>query len=409
MNNLYKQDITSRLIEIKTKINAHETLKQNEIIEYSNLIAYDQHRSGDEEIRRVIEALFQKNIKHLDLNDDEFVSSFTGNYMQRIFELVMADFIANKFALLNRDSDKTMEFSFVANEKRYALECVTRTAGQMDKFYKLLPFFTQYCQAAKIFFEGHTRWETMYSITNSEWYYNIDLRWHDLDESERSEILNIFHDLGIDSERNIFEKLNHWIYFNRYACLLYKNLIPDDLWAKFNQIQFPIGTLCGDGVPINEYALDSIVKCIIGKLRKSYFASGESMIIAISLSTFAEFMSFEPMQGFIHYLGMNLCWKLNAAINNEIDKDNLNQRLRNLYAVLIDTNSYNWFPAIAKARYGAVFTDEMPNYFGIIYNTNMANHLKNYADQRIFNFIIPFGIELPLSEEDVLVEEVVTE
>jgi hypothetical protein len=406
MNNLYRRDISHRLIEIKTKINSHKTLTQNEIIEYSNLINYDLHRLDDEEIRSVVLALFQENIKYLDLNEGVFVSSFPGNYMQRIFELVVAGFFTNKFRLLDRDNDKTMEFSFVANNKRYALECVTRTAGQMDKFYLMLPFFDKYCQAAKIFFDGHTRWAKSHNILNSEWYFNIDLRWHySLDEAERTKIINIFHDLGIDAERNIFKNLNDWIYINRYACLLYKYLIPDDLWAQFDNVNFPIGSLCGKSKSINEYALDSIVKLVIGKLKKPYFSSGEPMILAISLSTFAEFMYFEPMEGFIEYLRSNLCWKLNEAIKKECDKNSLNKNLRNLYAILVDTNSYNWFPAIAKERYGAIFTNETPNYYGIIYNTNTASHLKQYANERIFNFIIPFCIELPLGAEEESVEE----
>jgi hypothetical protein len=170
MNKLYEQDISKKLIEMRTKVNTHENLSQNKIIRFQNLLSYQLHQLDDVEVREMIENLFLENIQYLDLTKAEFISSFPGNYIQRIFELVIAGFISQRFKLLNRDNDKTMEFSFLTGGKRYALECVTRTAGQMDKFYLLLPFFARYYQAAKIIFEGHTRWKNTYNIANSEWY-----------------------------------------------------------------------------------------------------------------------------------------------------------------------------------------------------------------------------------------------
>lgn len=397
MNELYIRDTTPRVNELKSKIDAQKSLQQREIIEYSNHLTYELHRTNDQEIKASIVRLYQSNIKYLDLSEREFITSFPAHYMQRIFELVMANFIANKFELLDRDVNKEVEFSFTANNKKYYLECVTRNAGQMDKFYQFLPHSESYFQIAKIIFEAHTRWAKKYNITNSEWYFNIDLRWHDsLHSHEKVKIIEILQKMKIKDDNNKFQHINNWIYYNRYACLLYKNLIPSNLWQRFSDISFPTGSLCGEVISINEYALNSIVQVLIGKLKKSYFSVGEPVILAISLSNFAEFMYFEPMEGFIQYIEKNICSKLTDAINKNEDKDILKSNIKNLYALLIDTNSYNWFPKIAKERYGAIFTDHTPNYYGIVYNTNLGDHLEQYRTQRIFNSVIPFTIEQSL-------------
>jgi len=55
---LYQKDVSEKLTKIKARINSYEALTQNEIIEYLNLIAYDLHRSKDEEIKKIVEKLF---------------------------------------------------------------------------------------------------------------------------------------------------------------------------------------------------------------------------------------------------------------------------------------------------------------------------------------------------------------
>ncbi len=290
--------------------------------------------------------------------------------------------------------------------KSYGLECVTRSASQMDRFYQLLPFFSNYYEAAKIFFNAHGRWIQTYNILSySKWYCNIDLRWHDsLNQEERIKIKNIFYNLGINNEHDIFKKLNEWIYFNRYVCLYFKDFIPDELLPKFENINFLGSGLDGVG-NYNEYALESVIKCVIGKLKKPYFSYEEPMILFVSLATFVECVSLPQMKTFIQYLHEHFCSKLNEAIGKSSDKNHLNKSLGNLYAILIDTNSYNWIPNIAKKRYGAVFTKEIPNTYGVIYNTNIANHLAHYSDERIFNSIVPFCIELPLGIKERVMEE----
>lgn len=396
MNLLYTQDISDRLHEFKTRINNHQCLTQREIIEYSNLMMYDMHRIEDTEIKNAVEKSFKSNIRYLDLSECEFAASFPVHYMQRIFELTISDFISKNFELLDRKCNKSIEFSFNSAGKYFGLECVTRSASQMDKFYSLLPHFDKYYRASMIIYECHQRWIEEFNITNSEWYFNIDLRWHDtLNENDKAEISSIFRELDVTGEQNIIDKINHWIYYCRYACLLYKYLIPENLWLKFDELSMP-RSLCGVNTSINDYALNSIVQVLLGKLKKSYFASGEATVVAISLSTFAEFMYFEPMEGFINYIELNLCSKLLAAINKDKDWIKLTNNLKNLYAILVDTNSYNWFPEIAKARYGAVFSESIPNYFGIIYNKNLSGNLSVYLNERIFDSIVPFCTELPL-------------
>lgn len=399
---LYEQDVTNKLNKIKARILAGNKLSQKEIITYSNYKIYDFHRSNEQELKQAIEGLFQEHINYLDLTKDEFIASFPGNYVQRVFELIMSDFLAKNYELINRYNTTTVDLFFVCNNKRYLLECVTRNPGQMDKFYDLLINFEHYYSAVKILFNAHTRCAKIYNRSSSEWYYNIKLLWHDLENTEKLGINNIFQAMGIVGEDRILKKLEDWVYYNRYARRYFIDLIPH-LSERLDNIRIPT-THC-DNKKLDEFSVNCIVNVIIQKLRKPYFANNEPIILAISLSTFVDIVRLDTMSVLIKYLESNLAKKLNEAISKENDKDTLNKNLRNLYAILIDANSYNWFPDIVRKKYKAEFLENFNNCYGVIYNTNIANYIYQCVNERIFNLIVPFYIELSLGIEDKSISE----
>jgi hypothetical protein len=314
----------------------------------------------------------------------------------------MANLISKKFSLAIKNQEDVDLIMMYFNQKYY-FECATRSPSQMDKFYELLPDFDQYHRVAEILKNKHDKLIQQSLLINTACYLDIitPLIWNEMDNDEKLKVKEIFTPLGASTEKDIISKINDWIYFNRYACLYFRDLIPEDLWKKYKDIDFPINSLPGRSNQINDciFALDRIVEKIIDKLKKQYFDENLPVVLAISITTFPEIIPVAPISFFIETIIDHLPWKLTQAINQSQDSKKLEKNAKNLFAVLIDTTWYNWFPSIAKRKHNASFPTGIDNYYAVVYNEH-CSHMSQDNMQKIFDDLVSITATLPLSAQN---------
>ncbi len=406
MNKIYTEENqkrkTKRTDIIKKKINSHQTLSQREIIEYINLTTYDLH-FDDGELKNIIETWVMSFSQYHDPNELTFIASFPSHYMQRIFELAITNLVAKKFTLLNKNQEEH-DLTFFFQDQKYYLECATRTPSQMDKFYDYLPHFDLYCQAAKLLIAKFNELTEKYKLSDADkWYFetSIEFTWAEMGDEEKLKIIGVFEkEPNISSAKEILTKFQDWVYFNEYACLFFKNFIPSDLWPKYKDIDFSkMFSGRNNYLDDSKFAIDSIIEKILDKLTKKYFADNVPVVLAISIANFPEIAPIPSMPIFLEYLIDNLPRKLTEAISNHKDSNQLQKNSKNLYAILIDSCWYNWFPNIAKNRYRGSFPHDIDNHYAVIYNTNCSS--SPTSDNKIFESLVNYRVSLPLCAEEL--------
>lgn len=139
----------------------------------------------------------------------------------------------------------------------------------------------------------------------------------------------------------------------------------------------------------------SIALIILDKLKNDYFNKDNPGIIAISTAMLNPSLMFFSTQELSSYLKENLPKLLNELVRNE-EKEKILNNQKNLYAVLIDTTTYNWFPEVAKEHYGANFPEGYDNCYLVINNLSFSG-----AHERILNSLVPYSIEMSLNIGDL--------
>lgn len=95
MCNLYSECVEESLKKQLEKIYEYFLLSsdskklQRVINSYLNALDYQQHRNNDPELTERVNKLFCALKDYIDNTHEEFLSSLSGNYVSKIFELVM--------------------------------------------------------------------------------------------------------------------------------------------------------------------------------------------------------------------------------------------------------------------------------------------------------------------------------
>lgn len=386
MHDLYYEDKSLKLEGSKQKISNYFSQPTNRNIQlqiktYLNLRTYQKHRKN-EEVKTEVNSLYEKFVGSadnlLDIFPQEFTNAFSCNYMERIFELVIAGFLSNKIGNLKiREIKESLpDLELIHNEKKYFVECTTRATSFMDRYAELLPDFDKYFKIAKLFYEKNK------TLKIPEWYFGpvIEQIWSHFTTEEQIEIKKIFGSIETNEHNFYPTKFKEWIFYNRYALLYFRDLISNNIVNALKTISLPESL--GESKEHIEATKNHIIKCIaqeiLSKLTKKYFSQGTPIVLALSMAQMPQLI--HP-RIFFHneLLKEKLQNYLSAAV---IKEEKYRKNIENLYAILIDTTWYNWFPKIAQRSYGVKFPDGYENYYGIIYNTKCDN------PDKIFNKVI---------------------
>ncbi len=373
---------------------------QNKIIRLQNLNDFINH-CDDNEFKSQIEEILQY-VQYLDLPKNEFIKNFQEGYRDKIFELIIAQFISKMpDFLLKTRSEKKEEISdleFIYQSQLYFLDCSTRDSNLLDQYHNLLPHFTKYLRVAKFLYDRHEEEQKQpYRLLSSIWYTPTIMEkiWHSLSESEKLK-LELVH-LNYD---NIIHELKNWIYINQYALLQFPKIIPHQLVKEIEILKLP-RHLCHSTEYLEiqrKHFTQCIAVKILDKIQKKYCSEDIPVILAISVSTLPliETMMISDITDFLNYLKNHLRTTLMDLIKQKPSdlQSKLKKNMENLYAILIDSNWYDWFPEIAIQRHQANIPNSEKNQCrrGIIYN---VDHTL-YGNQ-IFNPFIKNYIELSLN------------
>lgn len=384
----YHEGKGKKPVSLQKKLNTLTNFKSYEDIRQSKK---DENGGLNFKIKECINSRFNRFKKIMDVPEEKFLESFPGNFMQRIFELAMADFISKRFDLKERkpllsNSEDTVDFKFSYNGKLYFMECTTRNSSLLDKFFELLFQLDPYLEVAKIFREKLNECE-------KEWHYMTQPVWNNyLTQEEKGRIIEKLslnptdRDLAIKIDERVYLALiDEWVYLALYVMQDFSYILPEEILEKLKEV-FPNPNLSRseDGVKLSRFLIDSLALKIIEKLKKPYFEEGTPVIISISLSTL-------PYGLFTHsFFKNNLIEKLPETINNVIERDKLDSNtikdnMKNLYAIIIDTTWYNWHPDIMEKFGSANFPGEIKNCYQIIYNKNIS---PNMSEKFIFNGMV---------------------
>ena len=241
------------------------------------------------EIKNYVNKLFSQLINYLDSSENAFRSDFPGSFHNRIFELVMGDFIIkNGYELLSRDKKTGQpDWKFKNNEQTYYLECATRSTNEMDKFAELLPNVECYLEAANIFLDKFKELASQpRSLWTAEWFIKpyLELIPGYFNETQITKLLAILNTENLPSA--IF-KFKEWIYYNRYARVYFSELIPNKLNEKLINIfgkDRSIEKGLKEIISFKKCLIESSAQSISDKLRKEYCKRDIPTILAVSLA-----------------------------------------------------------------------------------------------------------------------------
>ncbi len=372
---------------------------QAKINRWQSLRAYRTH-SQDNDFSTRFNELAKKVLPYSDRCKNEYPPS---SYPQISFELVMFDFIDSHTNLIkseqekkngnNKKSDKP-DFIFKENGETHYMECTSNTSGLFDKFLEIKSGLNDYINAATVLHENFKEKQILYPNRNNTPLYSAFLRnaVYELDPEKKcyfiaclSQATDVQTGISLKEAIEIFEEYTDII---RYACLYYKVLIDPDILSKLEKIEFPIGSHLTDGndsVLMKEFLTRSIARSIIEKAKKVYFRKETPVTLAITFALRAEFTLHALVQEqLVPYLKENLNTYIREELSKEKDnhaRDELERAIKNLYAIIIDSTTYNWVPDIAEQRHGAQFKSENKNCYICIYN---ENHTMVKAEKQIF-------------------------
>ncbi len=370
---------------------------QQKINTWRNLSAYQYLKLDEEHSAAIIARInewYNKYKNKLDSTVEKFTKDFTVQCFQNIFELVIADLISKKFTLKTKNSPPDLEFN------QYFIECTTRTTSLLDEWDKLLPKFSDFFDVSSMLFNKFILLKRSYNLSSS-WYFDtsIEFTWENLSHDQKEYITAKLSFLSTKSSTEIIKKICDWISINRYACLHFKNILSPELLDKLKQIEFPINSTSDEKT--NFYF---IAKCIAlsicDKLKADYFQKGNPGIIAISLTSLVPGISFSDpaTRTILDYLYTNLFEILRSAVQEKFDdteKEKIFHGQHNLFAIILDTNWYNWFPDILENSGAAKFSGGCKNIYSVVYNTKFLTDNKH--EPYLFDSIIMYRLELPLN------------
>ncbi len=186
----------------------------------------------------------------------------------------------------------------------------------------------------------------------------------------------------------MFEKLKDWIYICSYALCYFKHILPSVILDRLNEIfrKLSLSKDSSKSEKSREFLIDSIAYLLVEKLKlsKKYSQKKLPIIISVSLSLLLDFQTHALLKDIDHNLFKNL---LKEKLNQKLMDNNLNEEsLNDLYAIIVDTTWFNWFPVIAEKLVGTNFPDGFRNCYYIIYNENIGKEID--CDPGIFNSII---------------------
>ncbi|HAT8773718.1 hypothetical protein [Legionella pneumophila] len=386
-----------------------EDTLQKKIDKHTNRQAYTRHRN-DSLFFKKINLLYNQYSSYLDSTENTFLSSFSDNYQQKIYELITAEFINKQFKLNKRIVLKQGEpdLEFTHNSILYYLECTTRNSSLMDQYINQLDKFNACLKAARIFHDCNKK-----LIDNGEfgwgasWEVMMEQLWYELSMKEQQQIIELLKlDATFEGKQIsatcimapswVFETLRNWIDINWYAMHYFRNLLPNILKRKLKRILSPYGQ---DTKELPNFLVKSIVKLMVGKLKKPYFDKNTPVILALSLSTLPDFMSVVPAFRNFEAMAQSIANEIKKNIGDYLDpnddKDKICNNLKSLYAIIIDTTWYNWLPEIVEQKHGAVWNNpKLKNCYIILYNTGISESIPH--EQHIFSSIIENSIDINL-------------
>lgn len=368
---------------------------QREINEIYNLLAYKTHQN-DAKIRAIINTCENLSASYRDKPISDIQAGFAKNYAAELFEIAIFDLLT-PFALIERPElqipkhdreSKDPDFVFAHDLIDHQFECTATTPGKFDEYLKLLPNFDRYYFVAELIYTkadcfpgNNVFWECVSSIVMDE-----------LSESEKKQVIDV---LEADCFQDAKNKFLIWISIIRHASMNYKDFINRGKIDLLNKVTFPLGAEDGDetdDLKMNEFLLNRIVRTVLDKLKKEYFHLGKPVTLAISISLIKSMLHLPNPVHFLDYLKKNLIgclleWSLTEKYSQE------NLLLDNLYAIIIDTCWYNWFPEIAIGRYGAKFLEDFNNCYVCIYNEDhlLVQNGKLIYQQIPYWNILSFG------------------
>jgi hypothetical protein len=400
--NLFNQDISCKKDKLQFQLIGYfesrykgaipkEPKIQNDINSWGSYKIYEnlQLESLQEEMQ-AIDGLLADCPYELDISPGEFKRRFPRESWQLTFELAIASLLKKKFTLKEKKLPPDLEFTYQGQD--YFVECTTVATGHMDKYDSLLPEFNKYFYIA----------QDLYDQEKSDgWWSNLVYYWNKLSDYT---IAGYRDSLNKNSNEELLQSIKNWISLNRYACSYFRELIPTEIIIKLKTISFPLDSTSDEYLDV-KYIINRIAKSIIDKLKKDYFLQTKIGIIAISFAMFTPSLlissdltrSIRNGSLFIHDKKPCLNNLLTPILNELIKKEEkatqarLIQALGNLYAVIIDTNWYNWFPNITRSKYGAIFLAQ-ENCYGILYNQN----LQSIVPVNLFEGIILHQFTMPL-------------
>ena len=203
-----------------------------------------------------------------------------------------------------------------------------------------------------------------------------------ISESEKRNVERVMKDLEIETPNNLMIELEEWIYLSQCIYHQFQDLLPRELVEKIKNCIMPI-TVCRNGNADREY-LKFLVKGValklIEKLKRSYFEENVPVILSISLATLPDHLSTVAVMINVDGIQDLLIDELSNIINNgkysqnEIKK--FSENIKYLYAIIIDTSWYNWFPEIVEKEFSIeayVSTAKLVTY---------CYHLENNDQER---------------------------
>ncbi len=324
---------------------------------------------GDErkEERARVNELYSRYSRVLDTNPNELQKRFPREAWQFIFELAMAEFLSRNRDIKLIEKATPPDLVFSHKNTHYFLECTTAASSMMNQYDQLLPRFDCFFRIAQFF---HNQ-----SLTKP-WYLNIMEIWKDFLFRKKTEFQEVL--IGNDGAVVNVNEFQEWFFLNSYACLYFKKVILDEILQMLESICFPMNMVLNQFLDMN-FVISRIARKIVDKLKNSYFEEKKG-IIAISFSMLApgifttgELTSSISSGDFFYHRNQPSLNMLNPVLNELIKKETTEEQekilaaFKNLYAILIDTTWYNWFPDVVRNKYGANF-HYFDNYYAVVYN-----------------------------------------
>ncbi len=417
MINLFEQDKAAHLADKISSIKKyfHDRLQgkcaidpeiQRACNEISSLIMYQNIRKDMQPgILNTINKLYEKYDKHLDANLKKFAGDLPTNFWNKVFELIVAEWAGKKFELGIGLSGSTPDLLFPEG----FIECTARAASQLDRYDKILPDFDLYLGVAKLFYSKFTDPEFLYFPENIKSRINIK----SLTDDEKEYVFKNIPPKEAVTKINEHFMLNQsiarfsdWVCINRYACAYFKEIVPDEIFDNLELIQININQPPAISSKLEaKYQEDhrypylkTVALNVLDKTSKIYFSGEKLGLIAVSLAMFNP--GFFPLscRDILDYIANNLQVEINKILIKNDKKRSREEVERilcaftKLYAILIDSTFYNWFPEVMGAR----MLNGYDNFYGIIYNKNVNDLVaKKILDSKILN-TVPYQANIHL-------------